>query len=647
MKSTIRLSLLATLILVAAVSTRAEEKARKDAGAQFTAEAFLNHVKYLASDELEGRLPGSAGSAAAAEYIMEHFRAAGLQPGGEDGEWLQHFEVRRGKRLMDEKALLEVNGLDRQWKVREDWIPFPFGEMEDVEGQLAFVGYGIQAVQYDYDDYGDFDAKGKILLILRFEPQDEDPDAEFGGQQPSRYALFVRKARTAHKHGAKALLIVNPPNRNPDEDELYRFGEFNSQQTYQLPMAHISRELASAILARANMPDLKILQEKLDKERKSLAKDMDITLKLHPGVEANTMPAANVIGWLPGTGNTSETIVVGAHRDHLGKVPRQFQRKDQTPMIHNGADDNATGTAALLELARTLAAEDARRRNVLFIAFDGEEMGLLGSRHFVEHPTIPLEDVQAMINFDMIGRLQQDKYTVFGTTTSPDFPALVEEAATQVELEYKAPRATGGSDHAPFIRREIPAMFPFTGIHKQYHQPEDDWDLIDAEGATKVLSMWHHIIHALANMETGPAWSEPTSDDQDSAVQGPRPAVEENKEYDDQVNKQADKAESDEPPSRSSIRVRLGIVPDMADDDKPGMLVETVLDGGSAKLGGILEGDRILKINDEDIRDIYAYMRAVQNYKPGETADVLVERKGEKLTLKITWQAARPRENDG
>ncbi|MBN2560962.1 MAG: M20/M25/M40 family metallo-hydrolase [Phycisphaerae bacterium] len=654
MKPTLRK--LATLTLVLLVSAPAWADRKPDSAAEakafFTADAYMAHVKYLASDELAGRAPASEGSEKAAEYIIKNFKKAGCRPTGADGAWFQPFDVRRGKRLVDEKASLRISGMDRTWKVREDWIPFPFTEMKDVDGPLAFAGYGISADRFGYDDYEGFDPEGKSLLIFRYEPKGEDPEAEFGGEKPSRHATFIRKARKAAKRGAKALLVVDPPNHDPGQDKLYEFSTYSSLQTYRLPIVHITRKMANAILRQAGMPDLKTLQEKLDGQRQSLSKDIGLTVRLCPGVEPNTLRAKNVIGMIRGDGSTGETIVVGAHRDHLGIVPRQFQRKDMTPMIHNGADDNASGTAAIMELARAVGRGSTLRRNVLFIAFDAEEMGLLGSKHFVEHPTINLDDVCAMLNFDMIGRLSQNKYTVFGIPTAKAFSAIVEKAAEAVGLEYKAPSMVAGyADHAPFIKHHIPAMFAFTGVHKDYHQPEDDWERIDGDGAVRILQMWYKIIVELANMEERPVYTEPSrKPDASEDVRVAKPAVEENKEFDRDGETAEDKNDDpddlDEPPSRSEMRVALGIVPDMVGDDKPGMIVESVRDGGAAKAGGVMGGDRIIRIGDEDIRDIYGYMRAMQRHEPGDVVDVVVIRNGEKRTLKITLQASKARHSD-
>jgi len=642
------LALAIPLLVYALVWAEEEPGSKPTADTLFTAEAYIAHVMYLASDELGGRRPATEGSEKAAQYIVEQFEEAGCEPAGEDGTWFQPFEVRRGKRLVDEEAALEISGIDRQWELRKDWIPFPFTEIGDVEGPLAFAGYGIQAPKFEYDDYDGFDAEGKILLIFRYEPKDEDSEAEFGGKTPSRHALFVRKARMAAEQGAKALLIVNPPNRDPDKDQLYEFNASNSQQTYRLPMAHITREMASTILEKAGAPDLKTLQEKLDQERQPLSQDLGLTVELRTGVKPNMLVARNVLGMVRGDGSTEETIVVGAHRDHLGIQPPRARSAARTPVIYNGADDNASGTAGVIELARAVNSGPPLRRNVLFIAFDAEEMGLLGSRHFVRNPTVEFGDVRAMLNLDMIGRLGQKRFAIFGVPTAEEFPELVEQAAEELGLEYKAGRGMfGGSDHASFARHEIPALFFFTGMHKEYHQPQDDWELIDAAGAVRVLELSYKILVHLADMEEGPTFTEPSAEP-DEEEPAKKPAIEEEKEAARAGDAGDDTPkDADEPPSRDNVRVRLGVMPDVVGDDQPGMVVEGVLDGGAAKAAGMRDGDRILKIGDEDIRDIYAYMRAMQQFKPGDVVEVLIIRNGAKKTLKVKLQASKSRRGGG
>lgn len=611
--------------------------------AHFSAEVYLGHIKYLASDELGGRGTGSEGIDRAADYIVEQFKAIGCEPAGVDGTWFQPFEVRLGKRIAPDQARLEIEGMDAPWQVKRDWIPFPFSVPESAEGPLAFAGYGIKAGRYHYNDYADFDAEGKILLILRHEPKDEDPEADFGGETPSRYAFFYQKARTAARAGAKALLVVNSPNRKPDQDELYGFDLFGSQQTYDLPMVHISREVADAILKKAGASDLRTLQQQLDEKRECLSRDLGLTVRLTPGIEPNAMPAKNVLGLIRGDGSTEETVVVGAHYDHLGIRPSRAQTSDPQDAIYNGADDNASGTAGVIELARSIKNGPPLRRNVLFITFSGEELGLLGSRHFVSEPTIPLENIAAMVNLDMIGRLSDKPLSIMGVDTAVEFPDLVKQAADRVGIEYQGSGGRfGGSDHASFARHEIPVLFFFTGVHKQYHQPEDDWELINAPGATQVLGLAYDLIAELANLESGPTFSEqqgtvPAGDDVK------KPAIEEEREA---AEGEGAPPATDERPSRRSLRVRLGIIPDMVGDDQPGMVVQSVLDGACAQAAGMKDGDRVMKIGDESIRDIYAYMRALQQFKPGDEVDVVVMREGKELTLKVKLEAAKRRGGD-
>jgi hypothetical protein len=603
----------------------------------FSPEQYLAHIKYLASDELGGRGTGTEGGRKAADYIVEQFKAAGLRAAGPDGSWFQPFEVTVGKRVNDELAGLEVEGTDDVWRVRHDWIPFPFSEMGAVEGPLAFAGYGIQAPAYDFDDYTGFDASGKIVLIFRYEPKAADPQAEFGGQTPSRFALFWRKAQTAAANGAKALLIVNPPGREPTEDKLYDFDTFSSSQTYALPMVSISRAMAAALLEKAGLPNLAALEQELDGERKPLSRDMGLNVKLQTGLEPNRLPAKNVLGLLPGTGDTNDTIVVGAHYDHLGIQPA-MRGNDHTLQIHNGADDNASGTAGVIELARAASHGQKLRRNVLFIAFDGEELGLCGSREFINHPTVALEDIRAMLNLDMIGRFSQGEFTIFGVPTAAEFAGLIADYSRQLGVNCRAGGLmAGGSDHACFLAKHIPVLFAFTGVHKQYHQPEDDWQLIDANGAAKILQLCDGILTDLADMEAGPVYTEPPPSAREE--EPVKPAVEEKKEAGHATSTQ----ESDSKPSRANIRVRLGVIPDVPGDGQPGMLVQMVVEGGSAAAAGMQNGDRVMKIGGEDIRDIYAYMRVLQNYKPGDEVDVVVVRNGQEQKLHVKFQASQRR----
>lgn len=613
--------------------------AGQPAAQPFSADAYLAHVKYLASDELEGRKPGTPGIELAAEYIAARFKEAGLKPAGDNATYFQSFELTDGRKLADDAALLTVDELDQKWQVRTDWIPLPFTAGGDVEGPLAFAGFGIKARLHNYDDYEGFDAQGKVLLIFRYEPQAGDPEADFGGAEPSIYSQFDEKAEAAEYAGAKALLIVNPPNRPNVPAGLYPWRKEFARREFALPMAHISTDVAEAILKHAGQPDLATLQARLESERKSLSTDLNLTVRFKTGVRPNTFTTRNVLGLLEGDGTTTDVIVVGAHYDHLGKFPRH---PGEEPQIHNGADDNASGTAGVIEMARVLGAEGGLRRSVLFIAFSAEEMGLLGSDHFVANPTIPLDRVRVMLNFDMIGRLKLDRLAIFGTPTAAAFESLVAQAAENAGVKYTAPTGmTYASDHAMFYDRNIPYLFPITGVHKEYHQPGDDWELIDAEGAARLLGMFRDIVRALANLDAGPEFrphgkeapppdldKKPAAEEQDAAppseAQGPPPG----REF--------------EMPKRPAAG--LGLIPDHGDaSGKAGMGVMTVLEGRAAHAAGMRDGDRILRIAGKNVRNVYDYMDALREAKVGETIEVVVDRAGKEIALKAKLEESRRR----
>jgi hypothetical protein len=474
-------------------------------------ELYLDHVKFLAGDALAGRRPGTEGIERAADYIGVRFAAAGLAPAGEDGTYFQHFEVVRGKRLDSAAASLELQGIDTDWQIGADWTPLPYSTDEVVSGPLAFAGFGINATEYGYNDYENFDANGKILLIFRYEPASVDAQAEFGGENLSDHSYFATKDEVAAREGAKALVLVNPTRADTDES-LYSFAEESPARTGQLPLIHVTRAVAEEMLSQAGMDDLDTLQQRLESGGGPLSADMGLTIEVDPGIHYDIIASRNVIGLLKGGQETTDTIVVGAHYDHLGNVPLQFDPPDDTRYIHNGADDNASGTAGVLELARVLAQEPSRRRDILFIAFSAEEVGLVGSSYFVNHPTVPLDRIRAMVNLDMIGRYVPGDFQVDGTYTAAEFPEMVRRAAQAAGFECRTPAGiTSDSDHASFYDKGIPVLFPFTGFHDQYHRPEDDWQLINAEGAAAILNMFRQIVVELASMPSGPAFQEDTA----------------------------------------------------------------------------------------------------------------------------------------
>ncbi|MCA9243585.1 MAG: M28 family peptidase [Phycisphaerales bacterium] len=601
--------------------------------AAFTPSRYIDHIKILASDAFEGRGTGAHGNDLASEYISKHFAEYGLQPMGTDG-WFQPFDVHSRKVLVEDHALFEVKGMDNKWKIRQDWITFPMSAMDGADGALeaplAFCGFGIAADEFNYDDYTHFNVEGKAVIVFRYEPKGDDPDAKFGGKTASAHSTFVRKCRVAADRGAVALIIVNPPDRDDSNtDDLYTFDPGNTRTTYRLPLIQIKRDVADAILAKAGAPSLSELHAECQAGNQA-SRDLNLTMRLKTGLEY--LKARNVIGYLPGDGSTDEIIVVGAHYDHEGIKPPGFYNAEGPPAIHNGADDNASGTAGLLELARTLASGPKLRRNLLFITFAGEEMGLLGSRHFVEHPTVSLDRVRAMLNFDMIGRYGQHRFELWGTTTADEFPELTARVGERLGVEFKTPQSKsidelfGRSDHAPFFEAGIPVMFPFTGLHREYHRPEDDWELIDADGAVHVLDFVREILVELASMREGPTYRGPEE----------KPA-EENAVASASADQAADASKDAEPeqdpPSRTGGRARIGFAPTY-DDTRDGVLIDTVTADTAIK-AGLRDGDRLLRIDDIDIAGLRDYMNAMSGREPGQVVKLLIERDGKELTLEV------------
>lgn len=494
-----------------------------------------------------------------------------------------------------------------------------------LEAPLAFAGFGIAAEEHDYDDYKHFNVEGKAVIVFRYEPKAEDPESKFGGKSASAHATFIRKCRVAADRGAVAVIIVNPPDRDDSNpDDLYPFDTENTRTSYRVPLIQIKRDVADAILAKAGAPTLSELHAECQ-AGKQASRDLNLTMRLKTGLQY--LKTRNVIGYLPGDGSTDEIVVVGSHFDHEGIKPPGFYRAEGPPAIHNGADDNASGTAGMLELARTLSAGPKLRRNLLFIAFAGEEMGLLGSRHFVEHPTVGWDRIRAMMNFDMIGRYGQGKFEIWGTSTAAEYPELVERIADRQGLEYKAPRSKdladlfGRSDHAPFFEKGVPVMFPFTGVHRDYHRPEDDWELIDAEGAVRVLDLARDVLVEIANMREGPTFIGP-EEKTDAPEAAPDADV-------------ADSADADEDPAppRRGGRARIGFMPAYG-DDSDGVLVETVT-SETAKAAGLRDGDRLLRIEEIDIAGMRDYMTAMSGREPGQVIKLVVERDGKQVTLEV------------
>ncbi|MCH7490207.1 MAG: M28 family peptidase [Gemmatimonadetes bacterium] len=584
------------------------------------AQRFQGHVDYLARDELAGRGVGSPGIELAAEYIARQFAGAGLEPAGDDGTYFQSFPLAVRRSLTD-ASRLSFTGEPVENRLGRDFIPFHFSSNEEFSGPVIFCGYGIVASARGHDDFGDIDLAGGVAMILRGEP--DTWTGEDG--RPTRHAMFRSKVYNAKDRGVVAVLIVNSTPEEGEGDELIEFRE-ESSEAYGIPAFHITRSLANRHLASAGLGTLAQLQERLDAGDFVSAALPHVQAKGYAGLETEQAPVRNVIGLLRGRGPLAdECVVVGAHYDHLGirkPMRRKFKagtlvREDLPPQIHNGADDNASGVGGLIEIARLIASGPPLGRSIVFVAFTAEESGLHGSRYYVEHPAVDLEKTVAMLNLDMIGRMEpkSDRVLVFGARSGTGIEELVERASRRVGLGVTPTTDMGGrSDHASFIRRSIPSMHFFTGIHSDYHQPSDDSDKINAEGGARVTRLVSQVARQLADRTQRPTF--------EAVIPSRRPS-------------------RDVAGETPTYRVVMGIAPGYGEDGQPGMVVEQVSPQGPADLAGMKAGDRIIRIDEKKVANIYDYMAATRNKHADDTVRVVVLRDGREVTLQVMLASAR------
>ncbi|NOX58543.1 MAG: M20/M25/M40 family metallo-hydrolase [Planctomycetes bacterium] len=572
-----------------------------------TADSFQRHINFLAADAQGGRGLGSEGIARSADYIAKHLASAGLDPAGDNGTFFQSFDVSLNPKRTG-KCELTVTGTDVKPQVDTDFVPFEFSGEGKFDGDLVFAGYGIKSDEHNHNDFSKLDVAGKVVLMLRHEPP------SWSGDEPGNtpHAMFSSKIYNAKDKGAVAVLIVN---RLADDgaDKLRQWGTGMGGRApdYGLPAFHVSQKLAESFLKGGGADGLQTLQDRLDAGDTASMALSGVRVKGDSGVVRKRQPTRNVIGILKGRGPLArEIVVIGAHYDHLGKtVSRAFlhgsgDATEYVPEIHNGADDNASGTAGVLELARTLSAQQPLKRSVLFIAFSGEETGLLGSKHFVENPTVKLENIVAMLNMDMIGRLPVGKESiqVFGTEAAEGFGDMLERLAKKHEFELKgSASATGPSDHTSFYQKKIPSLHFFSGLHEDYHMPTDDSDKINTHKAVRFLAYIEDVAKTIIEGDQRPVYN---------FVAAPA-----------QI-------------SGNRSRVRMGVMPSYADAAE-GLGIDGVMADGPAAKAGMKDGDAIVRIAETKVKNIYDYMAALRDKNPGDEVEVEVLRDGKRHELKV------------
>jgi len=598
-------------------------------GLSRAAERLKADVSFLADDAREGREPGSRGIEAAADHIAGVFRESGLKPApGADG-YFQHFTI-SGVPKIKGQQLLAFRGSDGKTvaaALDHDYRPLAIGAAGRLQGlKVAFAGYGITArdtaTGLDYDDYAGLDVKDHAVLIIRREPQLNDPKSLFDGDKTSRFATFRHKATNAFQHGAKAMLIVNDQaSITHDEDTLLRFLASGPELISNLPIVMLTRAFAGKLLEAGGCDALEALEKGIDGDLKPRSRKLKgVELDLAVGIDRETVATKNVVGVLEGSGpHAQETVVIGGHYDHLGHGGLMsgslavFSRD-----IHNGADDNASGTSMVLELARRIGKrQDPPPRRVVFMAFSGEEKGLLGSQYYVEHPLFPLESTVMMINCDMVGRLNnKNELTMIGTGTSPGLKELVDVLGKSAGLSIKQVSGItdgfGGSDHQSFYAKKIPVLFAFTGLHKDYHRPSDDANLINYAGMSRIADYLELLALDVIRRPERPAYVQIAA------------------------ARRAQRSTEATDPARSGSGVYMGTMPDYSDESTDGLKLADVSPGGPAQKAGLKGGDKIIKFGGKPVGTIYDFMESMGRYKPGDKVDVVVQRGDKEITLSVT-----------
>lgn len=566
-----------------------------------------SHIFALASEEFEGRGSGTKGNELAAYYIAERFAEYGLKPIGTsryhdlqarmDGSgYFQPFRVYVGAEAGKANRLeAEVNGKRLSFKIREDFMPEAVASTSTAKGELVFVGYGIHSSLAGHEDYTGLDVKGKVVVALEGTP----PVTE-GPNLLRAYQSARAKARTAKEQGAVALILVQKED-SPLPEAIAGRGADSG-----IPVVTLRRKAAERLLAACGVSLEELWQ---NPKGRPLG---NVLVNVQTEVVQKYGATANIVGVVEGTDPKlkDEYIVIGAHMDHLGwGYQGGSLYSGKLPAIHYGADDNASGTAGLLELAQYFAANPPKR-SLIFIAFSGEELGLLGSAHYTRNPIIPLEKTVAMLNMDMIGRLRDDQLSVIGADSSPAWRPLLEElnAEAGFNLSTGGGAIGGGSDHASFLARRIPVLFFFTGMHREYHTPADKPETINAAGEARVVRFVASVAERVANTSERIAFSEPQA--------APRRAG---------------------GPERG-VRVYVGTIPDYSEDVK-GMRISGVREGSPAQKAGLRSGDVIIRFGDQKVDNIYDYMDALNRYKPGDTVKVVVLRDGKEVELTLTLES--------
>lgn len=524
------------------------------------------HISILASDAFEGRETGTVGETKASDYIVKEFKNVGLKPKGEKG-FLQEFNFTAGAEYGLSTQLIVNSTI---YKAGTDFMPLPYSSNGVVTGYVTKVQYGITDTKNNRDDYkGKVNLSKKIFVMETGTPDGNDPHGKFGDWTDIR-----KKIDLAVTHGATAVIFINSDTTSDDPKPDWK--------------NHISPSTIPVIFAKKNVS--RVLKDSVVTNCTVGTEIIKIEKKGH-----------NVIGFI--NNKSLNTVVIGAHYDHLGYGDEGSLYRG-APAIHNGADDNASGTAALIELAGFVKNSSLKKNNYLFIAFSGEEKGLLGSNYFVKHPTVDLKRISYMINMDMLGRLKPDEKVLIinGIGTTGRWKGILDSSKVD-DLKIKETESgVGPSDHTSFYLQNIPVLHFFSGTHSDYHKPTDDENKINYEGELMIVKMIENVLTHLDG-------------------QGMLPFVKTKNEDNEETPK---------------FKVTLGVVPDYAFDGE-GMRIDGVTDGRPASKAGLQSGDVVIQLGENKVVDMMSYMKALGKFNHGDTTKVKVKRNNEVVERDITF----------
>lgn len=541
------------------------------------ANSLKSSIGFLADDKLEGRLVGSHGERLAYEYLISYFKSLGLEPAGDQG-YLQAFTLTRlSYKFADISIKSGKYTLEMQGPAPDKMFPLSMSGCGQVKAKAIWMGYGIHDPAEGFDDYQNIkNGKGKVFVMKIGFPKPPHPHSALPD-----VGSIEQKIDTAIAYGAKAVVFVNYDNEKKEPE----FKPFFKNQLKAIPVYFLNAQHA-------------IDSTLWDKASISILVD----------TMTRTIEGHNVIAKI--WNKSEQTVVVGAHYDHLGynELGGSTWRPEsnEKAQIHNGADDNASGTGALLELAEMIKSKsEFQSKNYVFIAFSGEEEGLLGSNYFCKHPTVDLSKVSYMINMDMLGRLDTAKaaFAISGTGTSPSWKKALEAIPTDgLKLKFTE-SGTGSSDHTSFYYSQIPALHFFTGTHADYHKPSDDSEKINYEGEAQVISYIYQLIWNMRD-EAKFAFTKTKEDSSTS--------------------------------TKASFKVTLGIMPDYLYEGK-GLKMDGVTEGKPASVAGLKKGDILIKLGEDEITDMQSYIKALSKHNKGDEAEVRVMRNGVEMPFQVRF----------